>query len=488
MNLPLPPEAFSAENRKPIRIWDFFAGGGGASKGIEMAVGRSPDCAWNHCPHAIAMHSLNHPATRHFLESVWDADLVALRRLGDAVLAWLSPDCTHFSKAKGAQPRNQKIRGLAYMALKVGALCRPIIQVIENVREWQTWGPLCQKKDQRGKLMFCKDGSPWMEPIPERAGETFEAFCAALTTGLEPTSPAWPEIREVLGEDFPFHLLERGLGYSLDFRDLDAADYGAPTHRRRLIMVARCDGLPVVWPSATHGPNTPSPFKLASDYLDWTNLGTSIFGRKKSLADDSLKRIAKGVYRFVLQANRPFLVPGPAGAQDGQADHRRHVAALIIKNYGGPRAPAGHRPDRPLGTITTKDHHSLVTVELSRWDPNAPASCELRRRAGVAVAFLTKYYGTGSFGQAVDSPLHTIPTKGRFALIIVHIDGENFAITDIRMRMLTPRELASCQGFPADYQLIGTQAQQIARIGNSVPPPLAAAVVAVNIATTAQAA
>ena len=487
MSASLQVDVIAPQTRRPGRIWDFFAGGGGASTGIHMAVGRPPDCAWNHCPHAIEMHRLNHPATRHYLESVWDADLVGLRAMGDALLAWLSPDCTHFSKAKGAQPRSQKIRGLAYMALKLGALCPPAIQVIENVREWKTWGPLRQRRDVRGKPMFCQDGLPWMEPIPERAGETFQAFCAALTTGLPPSNPAWPEIREVLGEDFPFHLLERGLGYSLDVRELDAADYGAPTHRRRLILVARRDGNPVQWPAASHGPWAAHPFRLASDCLDWSNLGRSIFDRKKPLAEGSLKRIAKAVHRFVLQASRPFLVPGSA-VEVAQAGHPRKVAALIVKNYGGPRAPAGHRPDRPLGTITTKDHHSLVTVELSRWDADTEASCELRRRNQIAVAFLTKYYGTGSFGQPVDSPLHTIPTKGRFALVVVFIDGVSHVITDIFMRMLTPRELANCQGFPPSYQLIGTQTQQIARIGNSVPPPLAAAVVAANLASSSLAA
>lgn len=462
--------------RMPSWIWDFFAGGGGASRGIELATGRSPDYAINHSEQALEMHAANHPGTMHLKEDVFSVDLGSLYE-GDVGLAWFSPDCTHFSKAKGSKPRSQKVRGLAFVALKVGAMRRPSVMILENVQEFLTWGPLRQRQDAQGRKIICEDGSPWLEPDPDRSGETFRAFVAGLTTGIDPAHPVWDEIRADLGPKFPYEALQRGLGYQIDWRVLDAADYGAPTHRRRLVLVARCDGHPVQWPQRTHGPGCPHPFKQADACIDWSDLGTSIFERRRPLAEDTCKRIAKGVMRYVVEAAQgPYVVPLLTVPE--HQDQGDLVAAWIAKHYGGPRGPVGHRPDRPLGTITARDHHSVVTVHLKRAQEHQDLESG---STAIVAAFLTKYYGVGSYAQAVDSPLHTIRAKACFGLVTVFVDGVTYAITDIRMRMIKPRELARCQGFDEDYVLVGSKQDQIARIGNSVPPPLARAVVAANV-------
>lgn len=486
---------------------DLFAGAGGWSHGWREATGVEPLVAVNHCAHAVHLHRLNHPATEHFLEDVWSVDpatAVAGRRVD-----WLhgSPDCTHFSRAKGGKPREQKIRGLAWVLVDWARAARPRFLSIENVAEFETWGPL----DAEG------------QPIRDRAGETFREFVAAL----------------------------RGLGYAVDWRVLCAADFGAPTIRRRLFLVARRDGQPIRWPEPTHADPSKrdlfsaglQPWRTAAECIDWSIPCPSIFGRKRPLAPATCRRIAAGVVRFVLQG-RPFLVNLTHGgrlesidepARTITAAHRGEkalVAPTIVQTaHGDFSARAGvraHPADAPLGvvtgsnnhalvaaflqqnftgmvgkplrvpvpTITARDHHSLVAATMVQTGygerrGQAPRALDIEQPLGTIVAggakhalvasFLTTYYGQGGTANAVDRPMPAVVTKARHGLVAVEIDGVDYAIADIGLRMLEPRELARAQGFPDSYVLEGTKAEQIARIGNSVVPQVAAAIVRANL-------
>lgn len=430
---------------------DSFAGGGGASCAIEAALGRSPDIAINHDPAAIEMHQRNHPKTRHLLQSVWDVD-VKRDVDGPIGFAWFSPTCTHFSRAKGAalhdtkQSRlNTKTRGLAWFVTKIAGLKRPPLMMLENVPEFASWGPLNRRR----------------RPLKSKASVTFDKFTSQL----------------------------RNLGYVVEHRVLDAADYGAPTHRKRLFMIMRCDGERIVWPEPTHGPGR-IPYRTAAECIDWSLPCPSIFDRKRPLAEATQRRIAEGIRRYVLNGE-PYVVGGGArglvqtgyGERKGQkpraldireplgtfvAGGAKHalVTAWLIKHYGG---VVGHDVRRPIGTVTTQDHH------------------------GVVACYLTQYNGQ-SVGQVVGDPLNTVTTKARFGLVqawltrhlgdgphVVTVDGEAYSIADIGLRMLAPRELARAQGFPESYVLTGTQTQQIARIGNSVAPPVAEALIRANV-------
>lgn len=290
-------------------IVDNFAGGGGASTGIEMALGRHVDIAINHDPMAVALHSANHPQTHHLCEDVFTVDPVAVTNGRPVGFAWFSPDCKHFSKAKGGKPRSKKIRGLAWVAVKWGALKRPRVFILENVEEFQTWGPLLSNGD----------------PDPAQKGRTFDAFIACLTTGIAPNHPDLPEIIEFLGKDFPIHKLIYGLGYDVEYRELRACDYGAPTIRKRFFLIARCDGRPIVWPKQTHAdPHAKGfrasgllPWRTAAECIDWSLPCPSIFltkeearvlGVKRPLVVATERRLAKGIRKFVLEANEPFIV------------------------------------------------------------------------------------------------------------------------------------------------------------------------------------
>lgn len=381
-------------------VVDNFAGGGGASTGIEAAIGRPVDIAINHSPEAIAMHRANHPRTKHYCENIWEVDPREACGTRPVGLAWFSPDCTHFSRAKGGQPRSRKVRALAHVVIRWARAVKPRTILLENVEEFQTWGPL----DDNGF------------PIKAREGEDFRAWLAELTD----------------------------CGYDVSFRTLVAADYGAPTTRRRLYVVARCDGQPIAWPTPTHGTGRAHPWRTAAECIDWSIPCPSIFERRKPLAEATQRRIAEGLRRYVL-TGRPYLAQTARGP----------VAAFLAKHYGG---VVGQPLTRPLGTVTAQDHHSLV------------------------VAFLVAYYGTGT-ASPVDAPVPTVVSRDRFGLVVVDIDGEPHAIADIGMRMLQPRELARAQGFPDDYVLTGTKTQQVARIGNSVCPPVARALVEAQFPT-----
>ncbi|MGF6697638.1 DNA (cytosine-5)-methyltransferase 1 [Paraburkholderia sp. MM5496-R1] len=623
-------------------IVDNFAGGGGASTGIERAFGRPVDIAINHDGEALAMHAANHPQTAHYTEDVFAVHPGFITRQQPIGLAWFSPDCKHHSKAKGGKPREQKIRGLAWVTLKWAVLQSPRCIGLENVEEFQDWGPL----DDEGR------------PIKAEKGRTFRAFVSALSTGIAEGHPDEQEIFETLGADFPLARLRAGLGYRVEWRVLRACDFGAPTIRKRLYLFARRDGLPIVWPTATHGdPKSDAvragklaPWRTAAECIDWSIPCPSIFERKRPLKDATLRRIARGIMKFVVNSPAPFIVSTAHSTTTGRGpnvwgideplrtvtssndkyvvaptlthvthqggDRAAHVdmplatvtgahrgeqalvaATLIQMGYGErpprwrcddcgyvhdvepvcgctacgsendlvciegqqPRVPGldkplgtvvagggkhalvaaflakhftgvtGTRIDVPAGTVTTSDHHSLVTAQLvgcggragqSRpRDVSEPAATitakadttlavshlvklrnnqfgqDVREPAptitaggghiGEVRAFLIAYYGNEKDGVDLRDPMRTVPTHDRFGLVTVN--GEDYVIADIGMRMLTPRELARAQGFPDSYVLDPvtngkplSKSAQVRMIGNSVCPDVAAALIEAN--------
>ncbi|MGG5932529.1 tyrosine-type recombinase/integrase [Salmonella enterica] len=338
-------------------IVDNFAGGGGASTGIEMAIGRSVDIAVNHDPNAIAMHTTNHPGTLHYCESVFTVKPKIVTAGRPVALAWYSPDCRHFSKAKGAKPVEKSIRGLAWIELRWGLEVKPRVMMLENVGEFRTWGPLLVGE---------------MRPDPERAGETFKAFVGMLTTGIPANHPALAECCEFLEIDIHSEQAMRlinGLGYTVEYRELRACDYGAPTIRKRFFMVARCDGQPVVWPEPTHGdPKSEAvksgrlkPWRTAAECLDWSIPAPSIFGRKKPLAENTLRRIARGIQRFVIDSEQPYIVPFIE-----KCNHTSIEAALtpFLAGNGGSEYQAKPRPlDKPAQTR----NKPLSPITVSRY-------------------------------------------------------------------------------------------------------------------------
>lgn len=343
-------------------IVDNFAGGGGASTGIELAIGRSVDIAINHDPNAVAMHTTNHPDTLHYCESVYEVRPKVATAGRPVALAWFSPDCRHFSKAKGAKPVEKANRGLAWVVLRWGLDVKPRVMKLENVEEFKTWGPLLAGE---------------MRPDPARAGETFEAFIGMLTTGISADHPALAECCEFLNISLDSEdaaRLVNGLGYTVEYRELRACDYGAPTIRKRFFMVMRCDGKPIVWPEATHGdPKSPAvqagklaPWRTAAECIDWSIPAPSIFGRKKPLAENTLRRIARGIQRFVIDSASPFIVKCNHTTTKGKYDCFR-----------------GQPLTDPLQTIT-KTHGYAV-----------------------AVPHLTKFR-TGATGQPVTEPVPTV--------------------------------------------------------------------------------
>lgn len=505
-------------------IVDNFAGGGGASTGIELAAGRPVAIAINHDPDAILLHKTNHPYTEHLQASVWDVDPVAVCRGRPVGLAWFSPDCKHFSKAKGAALVDRNIRGLAWIVLRWAALVRPRVIMLENVEEFQTWGPV-----RKGK------------PVKSKAGQTFQKW------------------KQQLSE----------LGYVIDHRELVAADYGAPTSRKRFVLVARCDGKPIRWPERTHAPRDSEevkagkllPWRSAAEIIDWTIPGYSIFDSKQEilerygvkvvrpLADNTMRRVIRGVDKFTIQSGKPFIVPTGYGERKGQA-------------------PRVHDIENPVSTVVSTVKQILVSPNLIQYHTeqteNVWASgmgvpintVDASNRYGLTCANLVEYYGNGvpldlsepmhtvtahdrealcavhiaefkgqDIGQSVASPLRTITASaGEFAqcrawlakadgrylghwpeirellnrhcgyrlkedeVILLMIRGIAYYIADITLRMLTPRELYNAMGFPTDYIIdrdyMGNaygKTKQVARCGNAVCPPLAEAMVRANL-------
>lgn len=450
---------------------DNFAGGGGASTGIEMAIGRSVDIAIDHDPDAIAMHKANHPASKHYCEDAWQVDPVEACDGNTVALAWFSPDCKHFSRAKGGKPVDKNIRGLAWVAIRWAYTVRPKVLMLENVPEIQTWGPLG------------KDG----KPIKERAGETFMGFILALTSGIPESHPAYKEMCDALSiepESEIAQRLQRGLGYKVQYRMLKSCDYGAPTTRTRFYLIARCDGRPIVWAEPTHAPKDSEavkqgyklPYHTAAECIDWSIPAQSIFERDKPLAENTMRRIARGIQKFVIDNPEPFII-----------------------NYKFNNEPKA--ADEPLSTVTSVNNHYLVAPTLIQYhsdtsrdevrgqELNEPLMTQdTSNRYALSVAHIMKNYGGGytGAGSSADKPLDTVTTKDRFALITIH--GEEYIITDIKMRMLQPRELFNAQGFPHDY-IIDRDAdghpypksKQVARCGNAVTPQVPAALVRANL-------
>lgn len=432
-------------------IVDLFAGGGGASTGIEQALGRYVEIAINHDPEAVALHQANHPMTTHHVCDVFEVDPVTACGGFDVGLLWASPDCKHFSKAKGGKPVSKKIRSLAWVVVRWARAVRPRVICLENVEEFQTWGPLGD--DNR--------------PCPQRKGRTFRRWKRSL----------------------------EALGYTVEHRELRACDYGAPTIRRRLFLVARRDGVPIVWPEPTHGApdSLPvragklKPWPVAAECIDWSQPCPSIFERSRPLADATLRRIAKGVMRYVVNAAEPFVVPGPA-------------APFLTEHANGStqRVFGASEPLRTQVAQIKGGHFALVSAFLAQFNNHSGADPHAGRAAtapfstvtasgsqqALVHAFLIKYYGADQ-DPRLPEPLHTVTTLDRFGLVTVH--GEPYAIVDIGLRMLTPRELYRAQGFPESYVIDRgadgrplTKKAQVRMCGNSVCPPLARAIVAAN--------
>ena len=542
-------------------VVDNFAGGGGASTGIEMATGYSVDIAINHDPEAIKMHKMNHPSTKHYCESVWDVDPIEACAGHPVAIAWFSPDCKHFSKAKGGKPKDKNIRGLAWVALRWAGKVRPRVIMLENVEEVKTWGP----RNRRHR------------PIKSKQGQTFNKFISQL----------------------------EGLGYEVQHRELIAADYGAPTMRKRFFLIARCDGDPIIWPEPTHAPSDSEtvkagllkPYVGAYTQLDFSLPCPSIFDTSEEikekygiravrpLAPKTMERIARGLKKFVIDNAEPFIVQvnhsgsdwsycksmneplpvitskhgfgivepylvqckydneaqdieKPLGTITTVGSHllvEPKIAPIIDKAYGGNYQGNGSEVDKPLDTITTVDHNRLVEAKLAPvfiqyhsettkdevrgqkiTDPimtvdgsnryglvtsflskfyKTGIGQDMREplhtvttsagHFGEVRAFLIKYYGQGT-GQDIEKPLDTITAQDRFGLVT--IEGVDYQIVDIGLRMLEPRELYGCQGFPEDYiidrDIDGkpySRTEQVKRCGNAVCPPIPAALVKANL-------
>ena len=501
-------------------IVDNFAGGGGASTGIELATGYSVDIAINHDPEAIKMHKANHPNTKHYCENVWAVDPVKACKGHPVALAWFSPDCKHFSKAKGGKPKDKNIRGLAWVACRWAGLVRPRVIMLENVEEFKTWGPLGRRH----------------HPIKSKQGETFRKFVQQLTD----------------------------LGYEVEFRELVAADYGAPTMRKRFFMIARCDGKPIVFPEPTHGPSDSEavkeglvkPYVGAYTQLDFSLPCPSIFDTSEEikkkygiravrpLAPKTMERIARGLKKFVLDNPEPFIIQCNHGGERRPNDIRKPMPTITGKHgygiveptfapYMGTNTtnhPGGNCKD-PIHTITTGNQQCLISPTLIQYHSET-AQGEVRGQTiedpimtvdgsnryglvtsflskfyksgigqdereplhtittsaghfGEVRAFLIKYYGQGT-GQDIKEPLDTVTARDRFGLVT--IEGVDYQIVDIGLRMLEPRELYGCQGFPDDYIIdhdytgkTYPRSEQVRRCGNAVCPPIPAALVRANL-------
>lgn len=542
------------------KIVDSFAGGGGASVGIELATGRIVDAAINHDPDAILMHKTNHPHTRHYQASVWDIDPLEVTGGSPVGLLWASPDCKHFSKAKGGKPVDKKIRGLAWIVLRWAGTVRPRVIMLENVEEFQTWGPV-----RRGR------------PIKAKSGQTFRRFVVQL----------------------------KNLGYDVEWRELVAADYGAPTTRKRFFLIARCDGAPIVWPEPTHAPaesqevkrGNKLPWRSAAEIIDWSLPCPSIFDTREQIREkyslsaqrplrpNTMRRVARGVDKFVIKSANPFLViVNHAGEFRGHGmgeplqtiteKHGYGIAepTMIPWTVTNTTNSTGHPVDNPIDTARTGggggqmflvgsmiQYHTEQSERVRGQEITGPImTIDAANRYGLTAASLVKYYGGDNQAQSAWKPLHTITTKDREGVTLAHmakfygtefgepisrplstvtasgahhgvvttritkagpgaelghwpeirdllntycgynlgpedvilfeIDGAVYFMTDIGLRMLTPRELYMANGFPVDYKIdrdyTGTvypKTKQVARCGNAVPPPFATALVRANL-------
>ena len=513
---------------------DGFCGGGGWSTGFEFAIGRPVDIGINHDKYAIAMHKKNHPFTEHYNENIFEVDPYKATKGRPVGWAHFSPDCTHFSRAKGGTPVKKSIRGLAWVVTKWAGTVHPRIISMENVPEFMSWGSLCARRNKDGRI-YRMDGTlaekgtyvPYSEqqlvPNKKKQGKTFKRFINVM----------------------------KSFGYKCEWKILTASDYGAPTIRKRLFIIFRNDGKSIIFPNPTYGnPESEEvksgkllPWHTAAECINWDLECPSIFERKKPLAENTLRRIAKGIQKFVIENPNPFIIqvnhggdnfrgqevdkPMPTitakhgfgivaptliqyhGEQSknevrGQilekplqtvdtANRYGLVTAFMSKYFGGNYQGCGSSVDEPLHTITAVDHNALAAVHITQFnnhcigqkvdEPLKTITCG-EGHFGEVRAFLIKYY-SGESGQKVNEPLHTIRTKDCFGLVT--IKGVDYAIVDIGLRMLTPRELYNAQGFPTDYEIetdcYGNKypkTKQVARCGNSVPPPFATALARAN--------
>ncbi|MBP0999909.1 DNA cytosine methyltransferase [Serratia fonticola] len=383
-----------------------FAGGGGSCEGIKQALGFEPHIAMNHNPVAMAMHAVNHPRTLHYPEDIFSVDPLISTGGLPVLLGWFSPDCRHFSKAKGGTPVKKEIRGLAWVVLRWALAVRPKYLMMENVEEFRTWGPLLA--DKHGH---------WY-PDPARTGETFRAFVGMLSNGVAVDCPALAEACEFLKIDIDSDDAKRlvtGLGYNVDHKELRACDYGAPTIRKRLFLVGRCDGEPVAWPEPSHGaPDSAAvldgqikPWRTAAECIDWSIPTRSIFGRKKDLADNTLRRIVKGMQRFVIDNPDPYIV------QIGQT------------GFGGDGRQ--YSTEQPLTTVTSKAEHLLIephVVKCNHTSNRTKYDC-FRGQSGrlplqtvtqtlgfaVAAPVVVRQFGA-STAQRADAPVGTVMPGG----------------------------------------------------------------------------
>lgn len=428
-------------------VVDNFAGGGGASTGIEIAIGRSVDVAINHDPAAIAMHRANHPTSKHYTEDIWMIDPVEACEGHPVALAWFSPDCKHFSKAKGGKPVSKHIRGLSWVILRWAMTVRPRVIMMENVEEIQTWGPLMKRKD--GKTV----------PDPARAGETFKGFISMLTTGIALDHPAFHEACDFLKPDAQQAMkLAMGLGYHVEHRELRACDYGAPTIRKRFFLIARCDGKPIVWPKATHGdPDSlevaagmKKPWKPVADVLDFSLPCPSIFATSEEiyeqygiravrpLADATMRRIARGIQKFVIENPRPFIV----SVDDGEK-----IAPNLIQYHSEQSEDVrGQEVEKPLMTVDASNRYGLVEPFLvqsgyGEREGQKPRVMDIQKPLGTVVAhsnkfaecsvFISKYYGGENVASSAEKPLPTVTAIDHNAMCAVavtqfnnHCDGQ----------------------------------------------------------------
>lgn len=505
-------------------VVDLFAGGGGASEALKMALGIDPALAYNHDEWAIGMHAANHPLTDHHREDIWHADPV--RDVAGRKVGWFhaSPDCTHFSQAKGGQPRNKKIRALAWVIVKwVGQLWQvgnaPRILSMENVWQMLSWGPLVAKRDKSTGRVLKLDGTVAAK------GECVPVWLQQLVPDKARIGRTWRQFVAVL----------RSYGYTVEWQKIAAHKFGAGTSRERLFLLARRDAEPIVWPAPTHGPESGlQPYVPAAASIDFSDLGRSIFDRPKPLADATLRRIAKGVVKHVLQATEPFFMTEFANAGNGgrtwsgqeplrtqcanvKGGHFAMVAPTLVQTGYGERAGQAPRAldiGQPLGTVVAGGvKHALVSAFLEQANGGYAAENEGRDirkpvstitasgsqqrlvRADLAAlspqqeasalrvaGFLIRYYGSGGQWGDLRNPLSTITTLDRIALVTVTLHGTPYVIVDIKLRMLRPRELFTAQGFGPDYKIDRTAdgraitvKDAVRMVGNSVsPPPLSA--------------